>query len=1002
LKKISRREFIKGLGAGGAFSMASAGAGPASDSRAALKTEGAEKTYTICPYCAVGCGINAYSKDGRLVAAEGDTGHPINRGSLCSKGSALLQIAENPRRLTKVLYRAAGSGRWEEKPASWAVSELARRIKKTRDDTFINTESGIEVNRTEAIGSVGGAALDNEECYLIVKLMRALGLCYIEHQARLCHSSTVSALGNSFGRGAMTNHWIDIRNSDCVFVIGANPAENHPISFRWITEAMDSGAKLVVADPRYTRTAAKADVFAAHRPGTDIALIGGMINHALTNRVYNEEYVVNYTNAGFVLKEGFGFSDGLFSGYDPEARAYDSATWNYETRNGMPVIDKTLSHPRSVMSFIRDHYSRYTPEKVSEITGVPVETFVKLADTFCSTGAPGRAGTLLYAMGATQHTVGVQYIRSYAVLQLLLGNIGVPGGGINALRGESNVQGSTDMALLFHNLPGYLAAPSAAKHPSLKDYIDKETPKAGYWTNKPKFLVSLLKAWFADSATRANSFGYDFLPKFGSGFDGAGYSFVPMIEAAHAGKLDGLIVWGQNPVVGCPDSDRVAKALGRLKWLACFDLWESDTSVFWRRPGTDPAEVDTEVFLFPAAASFEKEGSITNSGRWLQWRYRAVEPKGDARSDLDWVYLLGQELKKLYADGGAFPDPINALTWEYGKDNADSHMVAREINGRDLLTGAQLANFTRLKDDGTTSCGNWIYSGSYPGPDKADNMMARRITDDPSGLGIYPGYAFSWPVNRRILYNRCSMDASGRPWNPKLPLMAWDNGSWVHNDVPDFSWKDSVSGKELPPSASAHTPFIMLPEGVGLIFSPGSRLKDGPVPEHYEPVESPVANALSPIQVNPVTRLWDVPVVAGSDRYPIVATTFRLTGHWLSGQMSRNLPWLAEMAPEMFVEISRELAALRGISHGEWVKVISPRGSVPARAFVTGRLHAYRLGNRMAEVAAMPWHFGFNGMITGGPDKDKVYSANQLTHIVGDANTQIPEYKVFLCDIVKM
>jgi len=1005
MKKPTRRDFLKGITAGGALSAAASGPSVASAAGPSqLKTAGANKTHTICPYCAVGCGMVVYSKGGKIVAAEGDYDHPVNKGSLCSKGAAVMQISDNPRRLTHVMYRAPGTDKWEKKSVGWAVAELAKRVKDSRDNNFIAAEDGVTVNRTEAVASVGAAALDNEECYLICKLMRALGVVYLEHQARLCHSSTVAALANSFGRGAMTNHWIDIKNSDCVFVIGSNPAENHPISFRWITEAMDKGAKLIVADPRFTRSAARADIFAAHRPGTDIALVGGMINYALSHGRYHEEYVSEYTNAGFILKEGFGFEDGLFTGYDPATRSYDASSWAFETaKDGSPKVDKTLRHPRSVFSFLKHHYARYTPEMVSGITGVPVKTFRRMAETFCATGESGKSGTIMYAMGATQHTVGVQYIRSYAVLQLLLGNIGVPGGGINALRGESNVQGSTDMAVLTHILPGYLAAPRAKDHPTLEDYLRKETPKTGYWKNKPKFMVSLLKAFFGGNATKDNGFGYDWLPKAGKGFDGAGYSFVPLIEAAHAGDVEGLMVWGQNPAVGCPDSNRVAEALGKLKWLAVFDLWESDTSVFWRRPGTDPANVDTEVFLFPAAASFEKEGSITNSGRWLQWRYKAIEPPGDARSDLDWVNLLGRELKRLYSEGGTFPDPVAALDWDYGETEADTHKVAREVNGYDTVTGAQAKNFTVLRDDGTTACGNWLYSGSYPGPSKDDNMMARRGLEDPSGLGLYPGFSFSWPVNRRVLYNRCSADRQGRPWDPSKNLVEWDpvSSSWRNNDVPDFGWKDSSTGRHIPPEVSAGAAFIMPPSLHGQLFVPGGKIKDGPVPEHYEPVESPIHNPLSGIQVNPAAILWDVPVVAGDGRYPVIATTFRLTGHWLSGMMSRNIPWLAEMAPEMFVEISRELARARGIEHGEWVKVVSPRGEVPARAFVTGRLRAYDLGGKRAEVVGMPWHFGFNGYVTGGPDRDKVYSANQLTHRVGDANTQIPEYKVFMCDIVK-
>ena len=1005
MKKISRRDFLKGVGTGGALSVAG-GFSPENHGQetSPLKTQGAAKSYSICPYCAVGCGIIIYSRDGKVVATEGDYDHPINRGSLCSKGAALMQIAENHRRLDRVLYRAPGSKSWEHKPIEWAVSELAKRIKDSRDRNFIKDEDGVVVNRVESLASVGGAALDNEECYLIAKLMRSLGVVYLEHQARLCHSSTVAALAGSFGRGAMTNHWIDIKNSDCIFVIGSNPAENHPISFKWITAAMERGAKLIVADPRFTRTAAKADIFAAHRPGTDIALIGGMINYALEKGLCQEEYVREYTNAGFVLKEGFGFEDGLFTGYDPVKGAYDPATWEFEMKGDKPAVDKTLGHPRCVFSFLKRHYSRYTPEKVSEVTGVPVDTFMKLAEAFCETGKPDKAGTILYAMGATQHTVGVQYIRGYAVLQLLLGNIGIAGGGINALRGESNVQGSTDMALLFSDLPGYMAAPKAKDHPTFQDYMDKETPKAGYWKNKPKFFVSLLKAWFGGAAVKDNGFCYDWLPKYGKGYNGAGYSFVPIIEAAYAGKLDGMLVWGQNPVVGCPDSNHVAEALGKLKWFAVFDLWESDSSVFWRMPGTDTTSVNTEVFLFPACASFEKEGSISNSGRWIQWRYKAVNPKGDARADLDWVYMIGRELKKLYASGGTFPEPVTGLTWDYGATEADVHRVAKEINGYDTVTGAQVANFTKLKDDGSTACGNWVYSGSYPGPDKKDNMMARHGLDDPSGLGLYPGFSFSWPVNRRVLYNRCSMDPLGNPYDKARTLVKWDGAAkaWVNTDVPDFGWKDPETAAVVPPDKSAGAPFIMFPQGRGQLFSPGGKIKDGPVPEHYEPIESPVKNALSNRQVNPAARLWDVKVVAGGGKYPLIATTFRLTGHWLSGAMSRNLPWLAEMAPEMFVEISRELAATRGITHGDWVKVTSPRGEVDARAFVTGRVKAYEMAGKKYEVVAMPWHFGFNGYITGGPDKGKTYSANNLTHKVGDANTQIPEYKVFMCEITKI
>jgi formate dehydrogenase major subunit len=631
---------------------------------------------------------------------------------------------------------------------------------------------------------------------------------------------------------------------------------------------------------------------------------------------------------------------------------------------------------------------------------VPEGEFIKLCETFCATGRPDKAGTLLYAMGATQHTVGVQYIRAYAVLQLLLGNIGIAGGGINALRGESNVQGSSDFGLLTNTVTGYLAAPTQKDHPTLKDYLDKETPKASFKTNTPKWLISMLKAWYGDKAAKENDYRFDWLPKSGKGFKGSGYTMVSIFEAARAGELDGVMFFGSNMMVGCSDTNAVGEGLDKLKWMAAFDLWETDTSVYWKRPGKDPKSVQTEVFLFPAAASFEKEGSITNSGRWIQWRYTAVAPPGDAKADLQWLNLIGKELKKLYAEGGTFPDPVLGMTWDYGEE-ADVHKVAKEINGFETATGAQLKNFTKLADDGTTACGCWIYSGCYPGPDKKDNMMARRGQEDPSGLGLYPNFSYSWPVNRRVIYNRCSMDASGRPYNPAKVLVAWDGEKkdWIRNDVPDFGWKDLQTDKIKPPEDSAKAPFIMNPSQKASFFAP--KLKDGPFPEHYEPVESPVKNALSSTQVNPACHLWDVKVVAGDGKYPLIATTMRLTNHWLSGAMSRNLPWLSEIAPEMFVEVSEELAAARGLKHGEWIKLTSARGECPARVVVTARLKAYNLGGKAAEVVAIPWHFGYNGYITGGPDRNRNYSANQLTHKVGDANTRIPEYKAFMCDIVK-
>ena len=824
----------------------------------------------------------------------------------------------------------------------------------------------------------------------------------------------MASLGPTFGRGAMTNHWNDLANSDCILIVGANPAENHPISFKYITAAQDKGAKLIVADPRFTRSAAKADLYISLRPGSDIALFNCLSNYAIDNNLIHKDYVVNYTNAGFIVKPGFSFQDGLFSGFDPAKKAYDYATWDYETdASGTPQTDPTLQNPRCVLQLLKAEFSRYTPEVAESVTGVPKEKILEMAKTFCATGQPGKAGTIMYAMGATQHSTGVQVIRSYSILQLLLGNMGLPGGGINALRGENNVQGSTDMALLFHIVPGYMAIPSAANHPTLKDYLDKETPKASFWTNKPKFFVSLLKAFWGDAATPENNFAYDYLPKIGKGYEGGGYSWIPLFQNMYKGGIKGMLVWGMNPAVSSSNLNQTYAALANLEWLAAFDLWETDTSVFWKRPGANTKDIKTEVFLFPAADSLEKEGSASNSGRWIQWRYQAVKPHGDARSDLWYANRLALELKKLYQEDAkaVSPEPIVQLNWNYG-DDPDVHLVAKEINGYTVADKKQLANFLGLKDDGSTAGGCWIYSGFYPGPDKKNNKAAARDKQDPSGLGLYPGWSFAWPVNRRIIYNRCSVDPQGQPWNPQKALVRWDGAAnkWLRNDVPDFKWIDPATKTEFPPSESLKAPYLMLPEGKARLFVPKGVCREGPYPVHYEALECPFINPVYPNQQgNPVVRIWkselDKYAEICDPKYPYIATTFRVTEHWQAGALTRNLPWQAQMFPEMFVEISPSLAKAKGIKAGDWVKVASARGSVLARAQVTNRVHSFRCGlpgmENTVEMVALPWHFGFAGLITGGPDKTQNYAANQLAPSVGDANTMIPEYKVFLVNLEK-
>jgi len=791
----------------------------------------------------------------------------------------------------------------------------------------------------------------------------------------------------------MTNHWIDIKNSDCIMIIGSNPADNHPISFKWVTAAMENGAKLIHVDPRFTNTSAKADIYAPLRPGTDIAFIGGLINYILEKKLYNQEYIVEYTDAPFLVDENFAFNDGLFSGYDPETRQYDKSTWRYRNSEfGEYLKDKSLQDPYCVFQLLKKHFSRYDADTVCAITGMPKDIFLDVARTYGVTGAPDKAGTIMYAMGATQHTVGTQNVRSYAILQLLLGNIGMAGGGINALRGESNVQGSTDFGLLFHTLPGYLNLPEKGDV-DLKTYLEHWTPKSpnpeeiNYWKFTSRFMVSLLKAFWGDVAQKENDFCYNYLPK-----RSGNYSHVSMFEAMSEGKIEGLICFGQNPAVGGPNATMERQALAKLNWLVAIDLWETETASFWEDSDLAKASaIETEVFLLPAAASFEKEGSIINSGRWAQWRYKAVEPLGEAKSDLWILNALYLKIKELYEkEGGAYPEPIINLNWDYGDDEPDVHQVTKEINGYDTKTGKQLPSFAELRDDGSTASGNWLYCGSYT---EAGNMMMLRELDDSTEIGLYPRWAWCWPINRRILYNRASCDAQGKPNNPEKRVIWWTGTEWT-GDVPDY-------GKTILPEKNVG-PFIMTPEGRARLFGKG--LVDGPFPEHYEPLESPVKNLLSNVQNNPVINFSrsingsSTPVALTTEdieKYPIIATTYRLTEHWQAGQMTRNSPWLVELRPKMFVEISKSLAEKKDIKSGDEVRVISARGEITAYANVTDSLKPFNINGTMYETIGLPWHYGFIGLATG-------CSANSLTHDIGDANTMIPEYKAFLCDIQRV
>jgi len=810
----------------------------------------------------------------------------------------------------------------------------------------------------------------------------------------------------------MTNHYCDLKNADVILIMGSNAAEHHPIAFKWILRAKEKGATIIHVDPRYTRTSARCDFHVPLRSGTDIAFLGGMINYILENDKMFRDYVVNFTNASFIVGPDFKFNDGLFSGYDPAKRKYDKATWVLEKdASGIPKRDRTLRDPRCVLQMMRKHYSRYSLDMVSSITGVSKENLLKVYEIYSSTGKPDKAGTECYALGWTHHTSGSQNIRTMAIIQLLLGNMGIAGGGINALRGEPNVQGSTDHCILYGNLPGYLKMPVASLD-SLEKYNKKYTPvskdpqSANYYSNYPKFFNSFLKSLWDDKATKENDFGYNWMPKMD---DGKAYSTMHLFDAMYAGKVKGFFAIGADPAVSTPNSNKVRKALQNLDWLVGENIFNNETYEFWRGPGVDPKKNKTECFLLPASASMEKEGSQSNSGRWVQWKYKAAEPPGDAISVGEIEVKILAEVKKLYEkEGGPNAEAIVNLKWDYLDSNGhmDVAKLSQQINGRftkDTVIedkakntstlfkkGQPVPTFGMLHDDGSTACGNWIYSGSFT----ADgvNKMKSRGKEDPTGLGLFPNWSFAWPVNRRILYNRASCDVNGKPYNPKRKLLEWTGEKWV-GDVPDGPW---------PPQADKEKgklPFIMKQDGVASLFGPG--MVDGPFPEHYEPLEGPLAkNPMSSQLINPAAEIFksDMDKVANAnEKFPYVCTTYSCTEHWCTGALTRWQAWLLEMQPELYVEIGDQLAKEKGIKNGQRIKVTSIRGEAPCIAMVTKRFKPFVVEGKTVHQVGMPFNYGW--LFPEGSTSD---STNMLTPTVGDANTFCPEYKAFMVNVEKL
>jgi formate dehydrogenase major subunit len=826
----------------------------------------------------------------------------------------------------------------------------------------------------------------------------------------------------------------DLANSDVVLVMGSNMAENHPIAFRFVMKAKERGATLIHADPRFTRTSALADIYAPVRAGSDIAFLGGLINYLLQNDLWFREFALDYTNLATVIDERFRDSselDGLFSGWDEKGRQYKYDSWQYKgatvpsslaehhvntteswsektkrLRRGEITEDRTLQHPNCVYQILKRHYAAYTPEMVERVTGCPRDVFLKVAKALAENSGREKTGAICYAVGWTHHTTGVQMIRAAAILQALLGNVGRPGGGILALRGHCSIQGSTDIPTLYNLLPTYLPQPHAFKpHASFKEYLDAEVTPTGWWHNFPKYAVSLLRAWYGGAATKENGWGYDWLPKIVGD-----HSQLPMTLALERGVLKGLFLLGQNPAIGGSNSGMIQRSLAKLDWMVVRDFAETETASFWYqgaavRAGERAAkDIKTEVFLMPAALAGEKAGSFTNTHRLLQWHDHVVDAPGDSRSELWFVYHLGRRLKQLYAASTKPADaPIRNLTWDYpvegAKKEPSAEAVLREINGYTVADGKPLATYQALKDDGSTACGGWVYCGVFA---DGKNHARSREADPPGGPGTHLGWGFAWPSNRRTMYNRASADRDGKPWSEKKRLVWWNAGTaqWEGTDEVDFEkrkrpdyvpdWSKEPAGMD---ALSGRDPFIMIADGKSSVFVP-SGLKDAPLPTHYEPVESPVKNALYKQQDNPTAKKWASADnryhSVGDARFPYALTTYRLTEHHSGGTPTRSVSHTAELQPESFAEIPPELAAEHGIANLDWVVLSTARSEIETRALVTERLRPLEIDGRRIYQVGLPWHFGWKGYATGD-------IANLLTSVVGDPNTSIHENKALTC-----
>ncbi|QPK79901.1 molybdopterin-dependent oxidoreductase [Corynebacterium lizhenjunii] len=810
-------------------------------------------------------------------------------------------------------------------------------------------------------------------------------------------------------------------NADCIVIQGSNMAECHPVGFQWVIEAKKRGARVIHVDPRYTRTSASANRHIGIRAGSDIVLFGALIKYFIDNDLYFHDYVVAYTNASAIISPDFQDTedlDGLFSGYDPETGKYVTDSWSYvskeEGSSWNVEKDETLQHPNCVFQILKRHYSRYTPEMVQDVCGISQEDFYYLANSIADNSKPDRTTCFAYALGFTQHTMGVQFIRTLAILQLLMGNVGRPGSGIMALRGHASIQGSTDIPTLFNSLPGYLPMPHVQAQ-NWQQYLDsfRSEDQKGFWQIGENYAVSLMKSYWGDAATEENNWGLDLMPRI-SGAHSTYETLMGMLDH----EVEGYIVFGQNPAVAQSNGSMQRRGLANLKWLVVRDFQEIETASFWydspevRSGELKTEEIGTEVFLMPAATHVEKAGTFTQTQRMLQWRYQAVTPPGDATSESWFFYHLGRKIRQRLADSTDPRDlPVQQVTWDYKVDaegEPDNEEILKEINGYYLEgphEGELLPAFTEMKADGSTAGGCWIYTGVFK---DGINHAAKKVPGSQQNE-VAPDWGWVWPANRRLLYNRASARPDGTPWSERKKYVWWDaeSGRWTGDDVPDFPVTKDPSYRAPadavgPAALNGDDPFIMQSDGLGWLFAPKG-ISDGPLPAHYEPHESPVPNAVYKQQQSP-TRLTikrpdnlsrPQPGEPGADVYPFMFTTYRLTEMYTSGAMSRRLPFLAELQPGLFCEVSPQLAKLRGLENGQWATIISPRGAIEAQVLVTERMPMFSINGQDYHQIGLPFHYGDSDTTAVTGD-----GANDLLGLTLEPNVFIQNSKVSACDII--